>query len=290
MIHHQEDTFIGKGGLRLYYQSWHPQGQAEAVVAIVHGLGSHSDAFSNIVQYLVPRRFAVYSFDLRGHGRSPGQRGHINSWAEFREDLSRFMQLIATKEPQIPHFLFGHSLGAAIALEYVLHCPGRIRGVIASALPLGKVGVSPIKMAIGKVLSRVWPRFTLNTGIAPAANSRDLDVVNAYANDPLRHTKGSARLVTEFLSTANWLQTHAFELQVPILLLHGEADRISPPEASRIFFGQVILADKEQREYGGGYHDLHDDINRQEMLADLEDWLGRHLEKKRVLCSQIVEC
>lgn len=286
-IQHLEGNFTGDGKINLYYQTWFPQWQPQAVLVLVHGLGSHSGTFKNIVQALVPQGFVVYGFDLRGHGRSPGARGHINDWSEFRQDLSCFFRFIASQQKQIPYFLLGHSLGAAIALDYALHFPDGLHGVIASALPLGKVGVPPIKLAIGQILSQVWPHFTLNTGIERTATSRDSEAIAAIACDPLRHTRGSARLATEFISKAEWLQTHAVCLQVSLLLLHGSEDRISPPEASLVFFRQVICADKERHEYAGSYHDIHDDLGYREMISDLGNWLEGHLEKNPAACGSI---
>lgn len=279
MFQHREGIFPGVGGLELYYQNWYPQRSLQAILVIVHGLGGHSGMFEKVVRDLTLRGYTIYGFDLRGHGKSPGQRGHLNSWDEFRGDLKRFLQLIERQAPQIPRFLLGHSLGAAIALDYALRFPEALQGVIVAALPLGKVGVPRIRIAIGQIFSRVWPSFALDTGIDPAAGSRDSTVIAAYAQDPLRHTKGTARLATEFLKTAASLQTHAAELRLPLLMLHGGADRVCLPEVSRLFFEQVIFPDKEWHEYAGCYHDIHDDISYPEMLADLEHWLVRHLEK-----------
>lgn len=279
MIQYRDGIFRGIGGLNLYYQSWHPQGKTQGILIIVHGLGGHSGEFSNLVEEMIRRDYAVYGFDLRGHGKSPGQRAYINSWQEFREDLRRFIALIDRQEPPVPRFLFGHSLGSVIALEYVIHFPEGLKGVIVSALPLGKVGVSSLRITIGKILSLVCPRFTLSTGIDPSASSRNLEVVKAYAQDRLRHRKGTARLVTEFLRSANWIGTNAANLQLPLLMLHGGADRISPPQASQVFFEQVIFPDKQLYEYAESYHDLHDDLNYQEILTDLGQWLDSHLER-----------
>ena len=279
-MQHSEGTFKGAGELDLYYQRWGPLGQRRAILIIVHGLGGHSGLFNNLVQYLVPHGYEIYGFDLRGHGRSPGQRGHIHAWVEFREDLNRFLSLIKLQTSGLPCFLLGHSLGGAIALDYILRFPDGLQGVIATAPAVGKVRVSPIKIVIGRLLSWLWPNFTLNTGIDQGVCSRDPAVVTAYAQDPLRHTKGSARLVTEFLTTATWIQTHIVDLQAPLLILHGGADRVAPSEGSCAFFQQVIFSDKERREYPESYHELHDDINHQEVLADLSNWLERHLQKR----------
>jgi alpha-beta hydrolase superfamily lysophospholipase len=275
---HIEGTFRGAGGLNIYYQSWYPQEQVRAIVAIVHGLGAHSGLFVPAVEYLTDRGYAVYALDLRGHGRSPGQRGHINTWAEFRADLSAFLEQIGAQTPNCPCFLWGHSLGGAIVLEYALRSPIGLQGVIVTAPALGKVGVSRLKLAIGRVFSRVYPRLSLRVGIARNTSSRDPNVVSAIAQDPLRHEYGSARLATEFFATVDWIESHASNLQIPLLLLHGSADLVTRPESSWLFCERVTYPDKECYEYPGSYHDLYADTNYQEVLADIANWLERHLQ------------
>lgn len=280
-IYHSEGTFQGVGKLDLYYQSWHPAGKVRGILTIVHGLGAHSDRYANVVEHLIPQQYAVYAFDLRGHGRSQGQRGHINSWAEFRGDLQAFLTLIQTQQPQCPIFLLGHSLGSVVVLDYVLHHPQAasvLQGVITLAPSLGKVGVAKILILIGYLLSRVCPRFALNTGLELSAASRDEKIVAAYAQDPLRHTRASARLSTEFFATVEWIHAHAVDWQLPLLILHGSADTVALPEGSHSFYQKVPCQDKMRVEYPGGYHDLQNDLNYQEVVSDLADWLERHLQ------------
>lgn len=275
-MRHDRGNFSGAGGINLYYQSWHPHDEIKAIVAIVHGLGGHSSIFDNLVQFLCDRAIAVYSFDLRGHGRSPGQRGYINNWDEFREDLKAFLQLIITQEANLPLFLLGQSLGGTIALDYALHYPEKLQGLILLS-PALKVGVSPIKSLLGKIFSRFIPRFTLDTGFDLAAGSRDPQVVASYALDSLRHTKGTARLATEFYQTVDWIEVNAVKLQVPILILHGGADRVTMPQSSRDLFEIIPFIDKKIRIYPESYHELHNDLNYREVLSDLESWLKKHL-------------
>ncbi len=278
MVNHNRKTnFLGENGLKLYYQNWHPQVVARAVLVIVHGIGGHSGIFTRMVEYLVQRNYVVYSFDLRGHGRSPGQRGYINNWAEFRTDLSAFLKLVISQEGDLPLFLMGQSLGATIALDYVLREANQLQGLILMSPALGLAGVSPWKLWLGKMLSHILPHFALDTGLDLSAGSRDLEVIAANSRDPLRHRQGTARLATELLKTIDWINAHARDLQVPILILHGGADRVTVPESSRIFFERLILTDKERREYPGSYHELHNDLNYQEVLADMWHWLNRHL-------------
>lgn len=278
MMQHHEGTFLSADGWHLYYQSWVPADLPRGVVVIIHGLGGHSGGFSCIVEDLVHRGYLVYGLDLRGHGRSPGQRGYINHWSEYREDLNRFLTGVQTQECQLPCFLLGHSLGALVVLDYSLRSLSQISGVIAIAPALKQVGVSPIKIFVGQILSQICPRFSLNTGIDEASASRDLAVLQTYARDPLRHNKGTARLATEFLVTTAWVWEHGLDLQVPLLMMHGEADRVTSANASYDFFQQISFSDKKWCAYTDGYHHLHDDLDYLEVLADLGNWLDQHLE------------
>ncbi|MCC5642341.1 alpha/beta hydrolase [Nostoc sp. CHAB 5824] len=285
VVSRREGTFQGVAGLDLYYQSWHLEGKVRAILAIVHGLGAHSDRYSNVIQHLIPKQYAVYALDLRGHGRSPGQQGYIKAWSEFREDLGAFLKLIQTQNPECPIFLLGHSLGGVIVLDYILRYPQQasvLQGAIALAPSLGKVGVSPIRVLLGKLLSRLWPRFTLNTGIDMSAALRDQQILAAYAQDTLRHTLATARLATEFFATVDWVNAHAGDWQLPLLILHGGADRVALPAGSDIFYQRVSCTDKLRIEYPGAYHEIQSDLNYQEVMADLEDWLERHLPPQTV--------
>ncbi|MBD2343725.1 alpha/beta hydrolase [Anabaena subtropica] len=280
MIYHNEGVFKSVDGLELYYQNWYPEGKAKAILAIVHGLGGHSNKYGNIVNHLTAKQYAVYALDLRGHGRSPGQRGHINAWAEFREDLGAFLELIQHQQPQCPIFLLGHSLGAVVVCDYILRHPkeaSTLQGAIALAPAIGEVGVSKFRIFLGNLLSQVWPRFSLTTGLDLNAASRDEKVIAAYTQDTLRHSLGSARLATEYFTTVAWIHAHAPEWQTPLLILHGSADRVALPEGGEIFYQRVPCEDKLRIEYPGAYHDLQADLNYQQVLADLENWLENHL-------------
>ncbi|HIE38300.1 MAG TPA: alpha/beta hydrolase [Anaerolineales bacterium] len=276
-MEHSEGTFQGAGGLELYYQRWRPEREPRAVLAIVHGFGEHSGRYTNVVNHLVGQGYAIYGFDHRGHGQSPGQRGYIHEWGEFREDVRAFLRMVGEGESGRPLFLMGHSLGGLIVLEYALRHPEGLRGVIASGPALGQVGISPILLSLSRILSRVWPRLSMDTGLDATAISRDPAVVRAYQEDPLVHSKGTPRLGTEMTKAIEWVQAHAADLRLPLLILQGEADRLVPPEAGRAFFEKVTFPDKEWRGYEGGYHEPHNDITRDQALSDLTGWLERHL-------------
>jgi alpha-beta hydrolase superfamily lysophospholipase len=277
-MEHREGQFAGVGNLSLYYQCWRPEERTRAVLAIVHGLGEHSARYDNVVGSLVPRGYAVYGFDLRGHGRSPGKRGYINHLAEFRGDVGAFLDLVRTQEPAVPLFLMGHSLGGLIVLNYVLHDrPEGLSGIIASGPALAQTGISPFLMLLSRVLSRVLPDMSVKTGLDANAISRDPDVVKAYQDDELVHGLGTPRLGTEAAHAQTWTREHASDWTLPLLVLHGGDDEIIPPACSRAFFEQVPVGDKQRIEYEGGFHEPHNDVNHLQVTNDLESWLAAHL-------------
>ena len=279
MIRHREGKFWGVGRVRLYYQSWHPTKAPRAILILIHGLGSYSDIFSNLVAKFVALDYALYGLDLRGHGRSSGQRGYINSWDEFREDLQAFLQLVRSSQNNIPIFAVGHSLGSLIILDYILHQPEIFSGAIALAPPLGKVGVSPFKLTLGKILARVCPRFFLNTGIDPSLYSRDEKLIQAYREDPLIHQLATARFTTEFLKTQQEIIKHKDLLKIPLLILHGSGDMVTLPEASRQFIEKVNFSNVQFKEYPQAYHDIQNDPDRELIFKDISDWLEQRLSQ-----------
>lgn len=276
---HRDGTFAGAHGLALYYQAWLPLNRPHrAVLVNLHGLGDHSNLYPRLVSHFPIRGIPLYAYDMRGNGRSPGQRAYLASWEEYRADLHAFLAQVRGWEGNLPIFVLGHSLGGLVVLDYALHHPGGLTGAIAAAPPLGKVGVPPWLMALGRVMSRVWPRFSLEVGMDLSGLARDPAVIEAVLADPLFHRRGTARLSTEVTTAINRVQAQAAKLSVPLLILHGSADRMVPPDGSREFFGKVCCPDREFREYPDAYHGLFADTGYQEVLTDVERWLEDRLK------------
>jgi alpha-beta hydrolase superfamily lysophospholipase len=276
---HRTGTFAGFGGLDLFYQAWRPA-QRRAVLINLHGLGDHSGLYPNLAAHFPPREIALYAYDMRGNGRSPGQRAFVRNWLEFLEDLDAFLIQIRQWEPNLPLFLLGNSLGGLIVLDYAMRRPAELRGVIAAAPPLGRLGVSPILMALGRAMSRIVPRFSLRVGMDLTGLARDPAVVEAVLADPYFHRRGTARLSTEVTAAISRVQAGASSLSLPVLILHGSADRMVPPDGSREFIAKVCYPDRELREYPGTYHGLFADLNAHDVLDDLERWIEAHLPAK----------
>ena len=270
-------TFEGVGGVSLFRQVWHPAGRARAALINLHGLGDHSGLYPTLVDHFRARGITIHAMDLRGNGRSGGQRAYVERWEEYREDLRRFVDLVREEEPDRPTFLLGNSLGGLIVLDYALHHPGGLRGVIAASPPLGRLTVPAPLLALGRALSRIWPRFSIRTGLDLSGLARDPTVVETVLADPLFHRVGTARLSTEVVAAIARVQASAPQFPLPLLVLHGSEDRMVPPDGSRQFVARVGHPDHQLYEYTGAFHVLFADLDHERVLTDVERWIEARL-------------
>lgn len=288
-VQHQDGMFTVPDGLSLYYQSWLPTVTIQATVILVHGLGAHSSLFQNVVTSLVPEGYALYGYDLRGHGRSPGQRGYVHRWADYRNDLAAYITMVQQQHPTVPCFLLAHSLGSIITLDYALYSElnsigsrdsmsyPKIAGMVVASVPFGTHATTDLRLKIGQLLSWSWPRFSLSLGLTHILPSRDRSVVLAYAHDVLRHQRGTARLATEFVKTIQMLRTYQQHLTLPILMLHGTADQVADYQASQAFFQGLPTQQKTFIHYPGAYHELYNEVNQADIMQDIAMWLTKHI-------------
>jgi alpha-beta hydrolase superfamily lysophospholipase len=278
-LKHLEGILKGQRGLNLYYQGWLPAQAPCAVLAIVHGLAEHSGRYMNVVNHFVPLGYAVYGLDHRGHGKSSGLRGYVDSFSDYLNDLETFLGVVRRNHLNKPFFMLGHSIGATIATAYLCQHKGSgINGLIASGVNI-KVGksFSPLQAVLGRILSRLSPK----TGVAlidASAISQDKAVVRAYVEDPLVY-KGKIRARTgiEILKTMQKLPQQITCLELPILVLHGTADHLADPDGSRILYEGVASEDKTLKLYEGFYHEIFNEPGRRQVLSDIENWLKVHM-------------
>lgn len=272
-----EGYFISFGAEKIFYRGWRPA-KAKAVLQVTHGFGEHSGRYEGLAQYLGSLGYAVYAQDLRGHGRSMGQRGHIESWLDYWYDLSLFRNQLESLEPKLPIFLYGHSMGSLVVLDYLVKQPPDLRGAIVSGVLLEPgQPAHPLLVAIARLLSRFWPQAPLRLNLDVNALSRDSAVVQAYRSDPLVHNRVSARWGTEVLQTIETVKAQVKDICDPLLILHGEADTINRVEGARWLFRELATTDKELRVYPEGFHEPHNDLNKDQVLRDIAEWLERHL-------------
>lgn len=277
-MQHTTHHFHSADGTRLFYQAWQPANTpARACIALVHGWSDHSGRYMNLVNHVVPQGYAVYALDLRGHGNSEGGRGHVQQWADYRNDVHGFLAKVSTAHPTLPRFLMGHSMGGLVVLEYAIHHPNAgLAGLIASAPLLSEPNISPVLVALADILSNIVPALSISPGADANTISRDPAVVQAYLADPLVHGRATPRAATEGKKARAFVQQNADAIRVPFLLFYGDADALVPPQTSREVFGKISSPDKTRHEYVGGYHEMLNDTDKAQVLADVSAWLHQH--------------
>jgi alpha-beta hydrolase superfamily lysophospholipase len=275
----QTGHFEGVRGFQLFYKAWLPDSSPKAVLAIVHGAGEHIDRYENLVDALVPAGFMLTGYDQRGHGRSEGQRGHINSWSEYREDIRIFLALAGKLAPGLPLFLFGHSMGSLEVLDYILHYSEGLAGAIISGTGLDPKGSAapPHLVLLAKALTSVVPSTVVRMKLEGSSLSRNPQVAKAYMEDPLVHWCRSVRWGTESLKVIEWIKSRAGEINMPVLFLHGECDPLLTAAGAQRFFEQVRFPDKTIHVYPGCLHEPHNDLDYKQVISDIESWMDRHI-------------
>lgn len=271
---HHEDRFQAHDGLELFEQWWLPDGEPLAAIVVVHGINEHSGRYGRLAADLNRHGYAVYAMDLRGHGRSGGDRAWIRSFDEYLDDLELLVERVAARQPGKPLFLFGHSMGGAIVAMLGIARPPKVRGLILSApAVLIAGGVFPVLRRLASLASAVWPTLRL-VRMGCRFISRDPAVVEAFRNDPLVfHGRFPVRTGAEILRAANRIQTGMDRLQLPLLILHGTGDFVTDPKGSRLLAADAGSRDKTLRLYGGLYHEVLSEPEREQVLADVLAWL-----------------
>lgn len=260
-------------GLKLHGQSWTPDGEVRAVVCFVHGLGEHSGRYGHVAEAFSDAGYALMACDLRGHGRSEGKRGHAPSYTALMDDLFELLETAGKRYPDVPVFLYGHSLGGNLVIHFALRRLPKPAGIIASS-PLLKPTVQPPawKIELLRAMYRLWPGLTVSSGLETLALSRDEAVLEAHRNDPLRHDRVSARLGLDMLRYGLWNMSHAANIPCPMLLMHGKADRITSAKASREFAYRAGAA-CTLRLWNGCYHELHNEPDQQHVIEYVLSWM-----------------
>ncbi len=277
-MRHVETQIQTEDRLTLYAQAWLPDDNPKAMLAFSHGQAEHSGRYAHLGATLAKAGYGLYMADLRGHGKSPGQRGHIMHWEEYQRDLTAMRQGAYQIAPKAKQFMGGHSLGGLIVLNAALENPPDCAGVIASAPALRLAFVPPAwKVTLGRLLAGLVPTLTMSNELDANGLSHDAAVVQAYVNDPLVHGKVTARFFTEFVKAQVHTLQHAETVRLPLLILHGSADPLVDATASREFYERAASADKTLKIYEGLYHEAFNEPQKEQVFADLISWLDAHL-------------
>jgi acylglycerol lipase len=270
---HYQGRFKVKDGLKLYAQWWEPEGTpAKAVVILVHGLKDHSRRYGEVADKLRQNNYAVYAFDLRGHGDSEGQRVWVDSFNDYVDDLQTFYDLVRKKEPNKPIFIFGHSMGGAIVTLFSLRHSRPVSGIVLSG-PAIELDVNFFLRGASKVTGTLLP--TLAVMKLPEEDfSRDPEVVKAIQNDPLiYHGNGPAHTAKELLNATNKIQDSMASVDVPFIALHGQEDKLTMYQGSADLFQISHAKGKALKLYQHAYHDLLHEPEKNQVFSDMLAWL-----------------
>ncbi len=266
--------------MRFQARSWAPDLETRALVVLIHGLGEHTGRYAPIGSLFANAGYALLGFDLRGHGLSAGRRGHTPGYESLLDDVSEFLGHVRERYPNEPIFLYGHSLGGNLALNFALRRKFHLEGVIASA-PWLRVTFEPsaAKMALAKILHVLAPGFTQEWGLETVALSHDAQIVDDYDADPLVHARISARLFVTVCSAGKWALERAQDFPVPLLLMHGLADQVTSADASRAFAVRAG-AKCTWRGWDTMYHELHNEAARDRVVGTMIQWMDGTLGRK----------
>jgi acylglycerol lipase len=272
-MNHRERELEGAGGVRLFTQSWLPDGAVRAVVLIAHGVGEHSGRYAHVAARLVDEGYAVYALDHRGHGRSAGPRAVIDRMDNAVSDLDQLVVLAASEHPGVPVFLLGHSMGGTISVRYAIVHQDRLAGLILSGPLAALEAASPATRLVAKLLSAVSPGLGL-FAVDPTLVSRDPGVVKAYETDPLvHHGRLPARTIAEVAGAIDSFPNEAGTVIVPTLIMYGSGDHLVPPAGSMMLNDRIGATDLTLKTYDGLYHEILNEPERDVVMDDLCSWL-----------------
>lgn len=280
-----EGNFKGVGGLNIFTRSWRPEGAARGVVVIVHGFNSHSGQYLWVGEQLAAAGLGVYALDLRGRGRSDGERYYVEKIEDYVEDVATLVRSAKAENPGVPVFVLGHSAGGVVSCVYTLDHQTEIDGLICESFAY-ELPVPDLVLTFLKGLSYITPHthvFSLNN----KDFSRDPAVVESMNNDPLIKGESQPAQTAAVMVNADARLRAEFPLiKIPVLILHGTEDKATKPSGSQHFYEQAGAADKTLKLYEGHFHDLLNDIGKEEVIADIEGWIDARLPTAQ---SEVVE-
>ena len=272
----REEKVATSHGLDIFIRSWRPGTPPRAVVGIVHGVKSHSGYYFWAAEQLVARGFAVYALDLHGRGQSDGERFFVEKIADYLDDVDTLLKVARSREPGLPVFLLGHSAGGVISSVYTLEHQAELAGFICESFAF-RVYAPDLALAIVKGLSHIAPHVHV-LNLKSEDFSRDPRVVQAMNDDPLIEGEVQpANTVAELVRADERLEREFPSITLPVLIMHGTADKVTKPSGSQLFFDTAGSTDKTLKLYDGHAHDLLNDIDREKVMADIVEWINKRM-------------
>lgn len=276
---HLETSYTAHDGKKLYLQAWMCE-SPKASLLLVHGLGEHSGRYGHLVEKLVALGVSVFTFDGRGHGKSMDGKpdAFFESYLDYLKDIDALFGKVKSYVPGVPAFLYGHSMGGGLVAAYVLDYKPKAEGVILSSPAIKEAeGTSKLLIAVGGIISNYFPRFKA-LKLDASKISRIPSEVEKYLNDTLVYTHPiPARTANELLLMMRSVQKRANEFDLPVLLIHGDADGLTNPKGSEILMEKAKSNDKTLKIIPGGYHELINDSDQDEVKDVILRWIKERI-------------
>ena len=267
----------GTGG-RIFTRHWEPQGEPKASLVLCHGIHSHSGHYLRAGEEFARRGFAVTGLDLRGRGRSEGERFYAETIDEYVSDLSLTIDFARARHPDLPLYLLGHSAGGVTAVTYALDHQERIDGLICESFAF-RVYAPNFALKLLEGASHFVPHAHVLT-LKMEDFSRDAEWVAQLRSDPLIEGESQPiATVAAFARAGERFEREFGRIILPVFILHGTADKATRPDGSEQFYREVGSSDRTLKLYEGHYHDLLNDLGREEVFADVDSWINTRLPK-----------
>lgn len=265
------------GNLAVWHFPAQAGSKARARVLLVHGLGEHAGRHRPTIDYLNGHGIEVVAFDLRGAGQSEGIRQYVDAFDDYLADVQTVRDWLERTLPPLPLFLFGHSLGGTISIRYAARSQAGLRGLILSApgFEIGD-GISPVKIAVGRMLGRFFPKLRIPGALDLTALSRIPEEIEIYKKDPLNCTFNTTRQGKEILNVLELLPQDCARITIPTLIVHGGADRLVPLSGSKKLIVSLASQDKELEILPAAYHEMHHDLDRAVFFEKITGWVESH--------------
>ncbi|MDB5672860.1 MAG: Lysophospholipase [Alphaproteobacteria bacterium] len=271
-----EDRFESEDGLAIVYRAWRPQSAARAILVIVPGFNAHSGYYGWAADRLVGDGLSVYAIDLRGRGRSEGERYYVESFSDYVGDVARLIALAKSRDPGLPLFLLGHSAGGVVASLYALDRQSELQGLICESFAF-ELPAPDFALAVIKGLSHITPHVHILT-LKNEDFTRDPILLKAMNEDPLIAGESQPmRTLAALVQADEKLKAGFAGLLLPLLILHGSEDRAAKPGGSRHFFESAGATDKTIKLYEGSFHDPLNDLDRETVILDIARWIELHV-------------
>jgi len=271
-----EERLQSTGGISLFARSWLPAGSSRAVVVIVPGFNSHSGYYTWVAEQLTAKGLAAYALDLRGRGKSEGERFYVEKFAQYVDDVASFVKLAKSRHPGAPVILLGHSAGGVVSCMYTLEYQAELAGLVCESFAF-QVPAPDVALAVLKGVSHVAPHAHV-LKLKNEDFSRDPKVVETMNKDPLIANESQPSLtVAEMVRADEQLKKSFANIKLPVLILHGTADKATKPSGSQLFYDTAGSADKTLKLYQGYFHDPLNDVGKEVVMADILAWIDKRV-------------